>query len=130
MMRAIARRTVSNESAKWRSGRKVERTVVILPRGRWKKISCALSHDERVAADHHRDVVVPSLKAAAFKVVEAEFAFHFFIGALGPITLSNDANDLCGRHIFAERRQDELRRLLVFLKVRPLNDQPLRSGSA
>ena len=62
------------ESAKWRSGRSLERTVSTRPSGREGENAMAFSHREGVAAEDDGYVVMPPAEFAALVVVEAEFS--------------------------------------------------------
>src|SRR5207253_11219596 len=76
--RAMANRAVMNESGKWRSGRDRLRVATSRPSVRGGKTPHAFSDDEREAAEHDGDVVVPTGEAPPFVVVESELAFQVF----------------------------------------------------
>src|SRR5579871_948173 len=122
--RAIASRAVANESAKCRSGRDFDRTVWIVPSRRGGKSSNALGHDEGVAAEDDRDVVMPSDEGATLVVIEAELALELLVDALGLPALLDDAHDLLLAHTRAQRRDEELGGLP--LAVGPFDDEPDR----
>ena len=58
----------------------------------------AFGDDERVAAEGHRDVVMPTREAPSFEVVETKLALEIFVDALGPPPLHHDADELSLRH--------------------------------
>ena len=123
IVRAIVNRAVTKLSGKWRSGREVLRTVVHRPSGRGGKTPHAFSNDERVAAESHRDVVMPTWKAPPFEVVEPEFAFEILVGALGAPPLHHDADELLLGHPLRKSGQEVIGRLRLILA--PLDQQPL-----
>ena len=57
-----------SESAKWRSGRKAERTSGTRPSGRGGKSAHAFCNKKREARERHGDVVVPARERAALEV--------------------------------------------------------------
>ena len=57
----------------------------------------ALGDEERVAAQSDGDVVVPALEAAAFVVVEAEFALQVLVAAFDAPALHGDADEFLQR---------------------------------
>ena len=59
-----------NESGKWRSGRELLRDAISVPPARGGETPHAFSDDEREAAEHDRNVVVPAGKAPSFVMVE------------------------------------------------------------
>jgi hypothetical protein len=83
MTRAMARRAVMNESSKWRSGLACERVGFFLPSGLGGKGPHPFGHNEGVAAQSDGDMVMPTAKAAAFEMVEAELALEILVHALG-----------------------------------------------
>ena len=70
----------------------------------------SLGDDERVAGEDDGDVVAPTSKRAAFEVVEAELAFHLFVGLFGSPPLHQDAHDLLFRRAPRQRGEHEFRR--------------------
>jgi hypothetical protein len=72
------------ESAKWRSGRDLERLVTILPSSRGGKSAAPLRDDERVAAEDDGDVMVPTHEGPSLEVVEPELSFELLIHPLRP----------------------------------------------
>src|SRR5258708_15041958 len=99
----MARRMVMNESTKWSSGRAEVRCSLIGPSLRGGKMPHAFRDNERVAADSDRDVVMPSGKRAALKVVQPEFPFQILIGPLGAPALFDDPHDRLLSHWPRER---------------------------
>ena len=49
---------------------------------------------ERVAAQDDRDVMMPTRKAPAFEVIEAELTLEVFVGAFSSPTLHDDFDQL------------------------------------
>src|ERR1044072_6278322 len=82
---ATAMRIVTSALGKCRSGRALERAVDIaeLEVGSGGKRSRLFGSEEREAAEHDGDVVIPSGIGATFEVVESELAFEVFVGPLG-----------------------------------------------
>src|SRR5580692_2970243 len=68
-------------------------------------------------------MVVPAGEAAPFEVVEPQLPLELLVGLLGAVALLDEADDLLLRHPLGQRRQEEVRRLL--LPVGPLDEQPL-----
>src|SRR5215211_5519838 len=93
MKRAIASRTVMKLSGKCRSGREGVRPGVYRPSGRGGKTPHAFRNNERVAAEHDGDMVMPAFEAAAFVMVQPEFALEVFIRALGAPALHHQSNE-------------------------------------
>lgn len=113
-----------NESRKWRSGRAGERVGLILPSWRGGKTPHTLTDDERIAAKHYGDVMVPSGEGPPLEVVEAKLALELFISAFCAPALLQDPNDFLLRHSSAERSEYELCRMA--LPFRPFHDEPHR----
>jgi hypothetical protein len=84
----------------------------------------AFGDDERVAAQSHGVMVVPARKAAAFIVVEAEFALQVLVDSLGPPTLHDKADELLLCHPVRQRDEEVVGRL--WLAVAPLDEKPER----
>src|SRR4051812_44878738 len=82
----------------------------------------AFGHNERVAAEHNRHVMMPSGVQAAFKMVEAELAFEVFVGTLGSPALFEKSNDL----LFAQppRKAGEYELAGFRLILKPLHHEP------
>src|SRR5438552_12374042 len=118
----MARRTVMNESAKWRSGRDALRTVFSRFSGRGGETPRLFGDDEGVAGERDRDMVLPAEEAATFEVVEAEFSLHVFVDPFGTPALLDDAYDAL---LAAPRwRQiDEIELGRFGLAVLPLHEQ-------
>src|SRR5438876_4665906 len=116
------------ESAKCRSGRDGDRTGSILPSARGGKTPHAFRNEERIAAEHDRDVVMPARERAALEVVQAQLPLELLIGALGAPALLHDAHDLLLRHATRQRGEDELRWLR--LAFQPLHHEPHRLSIA
>ncbi len=108
--RAIASRVVAKESAKWRSGRAVERTGWTNPSRRGGKTPYAFRDDEGVATKDYGDVVVPTRERTTLVVIEAELALELFVRSLGAPPLFGRADDLLLAHPARQRRERELRR--------------------
>ena len=70
------------ESAKWRSGRDRERTVVTRPGGRGGKSADALSDHEGVAAQDDGNVMMPAREGPTFEMIEPELALEVLVHAL------------------------------------------------
>src|SRR5262245_60564877 len=87
MTRAMASRAVMKESGKCRSGRERLRVGTSLPSIRGGKTPHAFSDDEREAAEHDGNVVVPAWEAPSLVVVQAELAFDVLVHALGAVAL-------------------------------------------
>ena len=68
--RVMARRTVMNESATWRSGRATERVGSTFAVCRGEKRPSTLGHDEGVATENDGDVVVPAPESPPLEVIE------------------------------------------------------------
>ena len=90
----MASRTVMNESAKWRSGRSVERTSGTGPSGRGGKRPSEDGQDESVTGKDHSYVVLPSGIGSTFEVIETEFPFHVLVCALCPPSLFGKTYEL------------------------------------
>src|SRR5262245_39617293 len=115
-------RTVTKESAKWRSGRVADRLNGTGPCRRGGKIAGALGDHEGEAAEHDGNVMMPTGEGAALEVVEAEFALQVLVHALGSPALLEDAHDLLLAHLVWQRAERKLGRLSLVLG--PLDDQP------
>src|SRR5262245_20999724 len=98
MTRAIARRAVMKLSSKWRSGREGLRVGFQRPSGRGGKTPHAFGNDEREAAQHDGDVVMPTGVSPTLVVIESQFAFEVFVYALGAPPLHDEANKLLFGH--------------------------------
>ena len=81
-----------NESAKWRSGRATVRWSATGPSRRGGKSADLLADDERVAAERDRYVMVPTGEPAPLEVIQSQFSFEILVGALGAVTLFDDAD--------------------------------------
>lgn len=68
--RAIASLAVMKESAKWRSGLSVVRTVLTLASGRGGKSAGALGDNEGKTAERHGDMVVPPAESPALEMIK------------------------------------------------------------
>src|SRR5690606_28658049 len=123
---ATATRTVMRESAKCRSGRAMDRTVLGRfsdPGGRGGKSSRLFGNEKRVACQADGDVVIPAAVGAALEVIEPELAFEVFVRSFDPPAFLQGADDLLARPSARERCKSVLR-----WKVRverPLDDEPL-----
>src|SRR5678815_4013560 len=95
-------------SWKCRSGRDRERVVFQRPSGRGGKTPHTFSDDERVAAKYDGDVVVPSLKSAAFIVVEAEPALQILVGAFGSPALHDEPHEPPSRPALWQRNEEAI----------------------
>src|SRR2546421_12379974 len=93
------------ESGKWRSGRERLRVGSSLPSVRGGKTPHAFSDNEREAAEHDGDVVVPAGEAPPFVVVESELAFQVFVDALGAIAFFDETDQLLFVGSARQRRQ-------------------------
>lgn len=87
-------------AATYRSRRRGDRA------GRGGKRTQSFGYDERVAAQHDGDVMVPAGERAALEVVEPELALELLVSALGLPTLLDGANDLPLAQSPAKRRQN------------------------
>ena len=94
----MARRNVAKDDGKCRSGREGERVGRVRPLGcrgaAWKTVARPPGGDERVAAQHDGDVVMPTPEAATFEVVEPQLALHLLVGFFRSVALLEQANDL------------------------------------
>ena len=79
----------------------------------------AFGHDERVAAENDRDVVMPAWKGTSLEVVETKLALEFLVGALGAPTFLDDPDDLLFAHAPWQCGEHELRRFVLPLGVDP-----------
>src|SRR6202022_3337496 len=79
-------------------------------------------NDEREAAEHDRDVMMPSGVRTALEVIEPELALQLFMNALRAPTLLPDAHDLLLAQATWQRREGELCRLV--LAFGPLHHEP------
>src|SRR4051812_2691266 len=79
-------------------------------------------NDEREAAEDDRDVVMPSSERTSLEVIEPQLAFQLFIDALRAPTLLRNAHDLLLAEPTGQRRENELRRLL--LAFGPFHHEP------
>ena len=124
----MARRAVMKESAKWRSGRDVDRVVRICAFGRGGKSAGAFSDHEGITAEDDGDVVVPADEGAALEVIEPQLALELLVSALDLPALLDRADDRLLAHAPTQRREEELRRLRLVLG--PLDDEPERLAIA
>jgi hypothetical protein len=93
-----------NESWKWRSGRELERQQSFCgPSGRGGKTLRTFSDDERVAAEHDGDVVVPVGESSTFVVVEAELALEILVGALDAPAFLDRSEESTERNLARQR---------------------------
>src|SRR6266702_7692273 len=122
MTRATASRAVIKESGKCRSGRERLRVATSRPSIRGGKTPHAFSDDEREAAEHDGDVVMPAGKAPSFVMVEAELAFQVLVDALRAIAFFHQANQFLLAYSRRQRRKRVLGRLA--LVVRPFDEEP------
>ena len=104
----MARRTVMNESAKWRSGRDRERTVATRPGGRGGKSADAFSDHEGVAAEDDGDVVMPAWEGPPLEVVEPELALEVLVHPLGAPAFLEEADDLLLAHAPGKRGEQRV----------------------
>ena len=111
-----------NESWKWRSGRERERQSFCGPSGRGGKTLRTFSDDERVAAEHDGDVVMPAGKSSTFVVVQAELALEILVGALDAPAIFYRSYESAQRGLARQRREIELRG--CGLTVGPFDDEP------
>jgi hypothetical protein len=58
----------------------------------------ALGDHKRVAGEHGRHVMMPAGKAAAFVMIEPEFALEILVRALGAPALHHQPHELLARH--------------------------------
>jgi hypothetical protein len=123
-MRATAKRTVMKLSVKWRSGRVMERVGVQRPGGRGGKMPHTFGDDERIAAQDNRDVVMPTGKASAFEVIEAELALEVFVGTFSSPALHDDFDQLLLVPPCRQRRQEVVG--WFGLAIAPLDQEPQR----
>ena len=94
----MARRTVTKESTKCRSGRNADRIVLTIPGERGGKSADALGDHEGIAAHNYGYVVMPSGKGASFKVVQSELALEILIHPFGAPTFFENSDDLLLAH--------------------------------
>src|SRR5260370_35139561 len=111
----MARRTVMNESWKWRSGRDGLRVVPSCLFGRGGKKAATLGDDKREAAQRDRNVMVPAAKTPTLKGVEAELPLDVLVHALAAPALFDEASDLllAGLHRRVGVDEAVLRRALL-----------------
>src|ERR1044071_7558081 len=85
MAQAKARRIVTRESWKWRSGRDADRIVGFLSESgaRGGKMPFSPPSEQGEASERAGDMVVPAAKAPAFKVVEPELVLEVLVDPLG-----------------------------------------------
>src|SRR5271170_5085541 len=101
-----AMRKVTIESAKWRSGRVLDRVVSTRPSGLGGKSSCALGDEEGVAGEDTADVVLPAWIGASLEVVEAQLALEIFVDSLGAPALLDPPHELLARDRLGQSGQD------------------------
>ena len=84
--------------------------------------------DEREAAEHDGNVMIPAGPATSLIVVEAEFAFQVFVRTLCSITLFEPSDEPASTDAIGQVGQVELARR--GLPVEPLDDEPERVAIA
>ena len=96
--------------------------AVTSPDGRGEKRPSTLGHDEGVAGEDHRDMMVPASEPSPLEVVEAQFTLHLFVRLFGAVALFPPANDLLLGHLCRQVGDRELGGLA--LSIRPFDEQP------
>src|SRR5215208_4163074 len=122
MSRANARRMVTHESQKCRSGRDADRMVGLGPcRGRGGKTPRSLGGEEGEARQRAGDVVVPASVAAAFKVIKTELVLQILVDPLGVPAFLEEPDQVDKRHPSVGRKMKVSRLVVV---VAPLTNEP------
>jgi hypothetical protein len=83
-----------------------------------------LSHQQRVAGQRHRDVMVPTHPTSTLKVIQTQFGFQFLVHSLRTPSLFERTHSPFPRPRDGQRGEMKMQRAI--LAVPPFDHQPLR----